>query len=122
MKFIQRLFIRKNHLQKAVNEDFTDSGIVKSVAFFYSNTEDNLKVLKKCLYLYKYDTKTIKESIEVLEEKLKNTIEWKKRRDEIKVYLSQGGLGNWAGRKNTLEDMIKTLKNYENSVNNTKAN
>lgn len=113
MKFIQRLFIRKNHLQKAVNEDFTDSGIVKSVSFFYSNTEDNLKVLKKCLYLYKYDTKTIKESIEVLEEKLKNTIEWKKRRDEIKVYLSQGGLGNWAGRKNTLEDMIKTLKNYE---------
>ena len=113
MKFIQRLFIRKNHLQKAVNEDFTDSGIVKSVSFFYSNTEDNLKVLKKCLYLYKYDKETILESIKILEDKLKDTIEWKKRRDEIKAYLSQGGLGNWAERKNTLKDMIETLKNYD---------
>ena len=113
MKFIQRLFIRKNHLQKAVNEDFTDSGIVKSVSFFYSNTENNIKVLKKCLYLYKYDKKTILESITILEDKLKDTMEWKKRRDEVKAYLSQGGLGNWAGRKNTLEDMIETLKNYE---------
>ena len=112
MKFIQRLFIRKNHLQKAVNEDFTNSGIVKSVSFFYSNTENNVKVLKKCLYLYKYDKKTISESINILEDKLKDTIEWKKRRDEVKAYLSQGGLGNWAGRKNTLKEMIETLKNY----------
>ena len=112
MKFIQRLFIRKSHLQKAVKEDFTDNGIIKSVSFFYSNTENNVKVLKKCLYLYKYDKKTISESIKILEDKLKCTIEWKKRRDEVKVYLSQGGLGNWYGRKCTLEDMLTQLKNY----------
>ena len=47
MKFIQRLFIRKNHLQKAVKEDFTNSGIIQKVSFFYSETENNLKVLKK---------------------------------------------------------------------------
>ena len=113
MKFIQRLFIRKNHLQKAVKEDFTNSGIIQKVSFFYSETENNLKVLKKCLYLYKYDTKTILESIRILKDKVKDTIEWKNNRDKMKLYLTQGGLGNWAGRKNTLKSMITELEKYK---------
>lgn len=110
MKFIQRLFYKKHFLQKAVNLDFTETGVVWSVNFAYYETENNLKVLKKCLKLYRYGNKEISEAINSLEKTLKGTIEWKEDMDRRKRYLSQGGLGNWYGKKCTIEEMIKLLK------------
>lgn len=110
MKIIQRLFYRKSYLEKTVNLDFTETGVVWSVGFGYYDTKNNLKVLKKCLKLYKYDRLTIENYISKLETSLKKTIKWKEDLDKRKRYLSQGGLGNWYGKKCTLEDMIKELK------------
>lgn len=110
-KFVQRLYIKKSYLEKAVNLEFTESGIVQSVMFSYYDTQRNLDIARACLNLYKYDEDTLNSFISKLEVTLKEHIEWKKRRDKIKLYLSQGGLGNWAGKKWDLENMIKLLKN-----------
>jgi hypothetical protein len=105
MKLLRRLFCKKHYLEMAVNEDFTKNGVVETVMFAYYDTSSNLKVLIDCIELHDYDNETLNSFISILEQKVINTKKWREGKR-----LSQGGLGNWAGRLWNLEDMITMLK------------
>ena len=109
LHIIQRLFTKREDFKKAINFDFTSYGTNSVVMFISVDSDKNLTVLKRCLKLYKYSSEEIEQALKQLETTLQSRLDEHFRQASLKIYKSQGGLGNWAGVNNSYEVMIKTL-------------
>tara|TARA_R110000782_G_scaffold178772_1_gene269608 strand:+ start:419 stop:763 length:345 start_codon:yes stop_codon:yes gene_type:complete len=109
MKALLRLFYKKTDLQKAVEGNFTKTSVSSVVMFVGVDESENLYIAKMCLKLYDYSRTELQSYIDYLEIEMKSHIEWREERKKQRLFLSQSGLGNWAGTLFSYEKMIKLL-------------